>query len=374
MSGNVPYRRWSTEDQEQPPVTSVRELCALYDAGERTFKRAKLDGADLRGIQIPGASLLRASMKNAIMDGADLMHVQLKGANLTGAKMKRCRLIASDSIDTNFSGADLSGSDFTGTHFERAKFDKAVLSGALFNNVTLGRARLAGAYLDGVELSSADLCELDVRPLCDARKVKHLSPSTIDARTVMLSYSHPRLKRFMLDCGVPDLFAEYMIDCARALGEPLIRSMMQSTFISYGGPDEKFARKLYDALRSHSVITFFFPETATVGERIGDEVYKGIQNHDRVILVCSRNSLNRAGVLHEIQETFDREARDGGATYLLPITLDDYVFTDWSPTSPSLAERVRTRVVADFRKTSRSSTKFDAALSRLIDALKIKRP
>jgi hypothetical protein len=191
---------------------------------------------------------------------------------------------------------------------------------------------------------------------------------------VMRSYQHPGLKRFLLDCGVPAIFAEYMVDCARALREPLLRSMMQSTFISYGGPDERFARRLYDALREHQVTVFFFPVTATVGERIDNEVFQGIQEHDRVILVCSQASLDRPGVLNEIQETFDREARDGGATYLLPIMLDDYVLTGWKESQPSLAERVNRRVVADFRKAIRSRKAFDSALSRLVDALKKSRP
>lgn len=34
--------------------------------------------------------------------------------------------------------------------------------------------------------------------------------------------------------------------------------MMQSVFISFGGPDEAFARKLNEALHSNGVRTFFF--------------------------------------------------------------------------------------------------------------------
>lgn len=148
---------------------------------------------------------------------------------------------------------------------------------------------------------------------------------------------------------------------------------MQSTFISYGGPDEAFARKLYDALRAHHVIVFFFPETALVGERIDNEVFRRIQEHDRVLLVCSRHSLNRPGVINEIQETLDREARDGGATYLLPIMIDDYVLTGWGKTQPELAERIGRRIVADFRKAKRSKNAFDAAMARVLNALKRKR-
>lgn len=115
------------------------------------------------------------------------------------------------------------------------------------------------------------------------------------------------------------------------------------------------------------------PGHPTIGERIDSEVYQRIQEHDRVILVCSSKSLNRPGVLHEIQETFDREACDGGATYLLPVTLDDYVFRGWRATHPVLAERVGRRVVGDFRGTARSKKRFDEALARLLDALITKR-
>jgi hypothetical protein len=103
-------------------------------------------------------------------------------------------------------------------------------------------------------------------------------------------------------------------------------------------------------------------------------VFRKIQEHDRVLLVCSRNSLERVGVINEVQETFDREARDGGATYLLPITLDDYVFTGWKLTQPDLAERVGRRVVGDFQHALFDETAFNVALDRVIDALKKKRP
>jgi hypothetical protein len=158
------------------------------------------------------------------------------------------------------------------------------------------------------------------------------------------------------------------------MSESLWRILMQTTFISYGGPDEAFAQKLYDALKAHGVVTFFFPKSATVGERIDNEVFGRFQEHDRVILVCSRNSLDRPGVLNEIQETFDREARDGGATYFLPVTLDDYVFTGWRTTQPVLAERVGRRVVGDFRRAAHSRKEFVEALGRLLDALKTRQP
>jgi TIR domain len=150
--------------------------------------------------------------------------------------------------------------------------------------------------------------------------------------------------------------------------------LMNSTFISYGAPDEHFARKLYNSLKAHQVITFFFPVSAKAGERVSEEVYRQIQAHDRVLLICSRQSLRRAGVLNEMRETFAREFRDGGAAYLLPIMLDDYVLKGWRKVEPELAERVGGRVIADFRGTRKNERAYAASVSRVLDALRIRRP
>jgi hypothetical protein len=333
-----------------------------------------LDGAQLSGVNLTSASFYMSSMRNVDLSGATLQWVQLKGADLTSACLSNAMVNATDLIAANFTEADLSHADFTGASLNEANLSMANMTRAYFGNTTLSGAKLVGATLNYARVGGTHFDDVDISAFCDAARVKHVSPSFIDSRTVMKSYSHPKLKRFLVDCGVPEIFAEYMIDCARALGEPVLKSLMQSTFISYGGPDEPFARKLYDALRAHSVMVFFFPETATVGERIDNEVFRRIQEHDRVLLVCSQESLNRTGVINEIQETLDREARDGGATYLLPIMLDDYVLTGWRKTNSVLAERVGRRIVADFRKARHSKRAFDYAMARVIDALKTKRP
>ncbi|MDI1484829.1 toll/interleukin-1 receptor domain-containing protein [Polyangium sp. y55x31] len=99
---------------------------------------------------------------------------------------------------------------------------------------------------------------------------------------------------------------------------------------------------------------------------------KGVNEHDRVVLVCSKASLDRKGVLNEIEETLAREAREGGETYLIPIRLDDYVFTGWRPKREDIAQAIRDRVVADFEGADADPAKFDRALSQLLRALRIK--
>ncbi len=180
----------------------------------------------------------------------------------------------------------------------------------------------------------------------------------------------------MAACGVPWTFVEYMVDCAQAETAGDLRTLMQSTFISYGQPDEAFARRLYESLTSRRITVFYFPETARWGERLSNEIHAQLNSYDRVILLCSEGSLNRPGVRNEIQETFDREARDGGAPYLLPILLDGYLFASngWERVEPDLTRRVRARIAGDFRKTMTDPREYDRALNRLIDVLKKAKP
>lgn len=145
--------------------------------------------------------------------------------------------------------------------------------------------------------------------------------------------------------------------------------MLQSTFISYGTPDAAFAARLNEALTSRGITTFFFPKDAIPGQRLHRLMREGVNMHDRIILVCSAASLNRPGVLNEITEALQREAREGGRDHLIPITLDDYVFVAWKPEDPGLAQAIKDRVVADFRGADEHPDTFAAAVSRLIAAL-----
>ncbi len=141
-----------------------------------------------------------------------------------------------------------------------------------------------------------------------------------------------------------------------------------SVFISYGGPDEAFAEKLYHALRDKGLDVFFFPESATPGEKLHRTMSQAVYDYDRVLLICSRSSVARPGVLNELEQVLSREAREGGTELLMPVLLDDFVLTEWVPDRTDLARQVRDRVAADFRKASIDS-EFAKQLDRVLRAL-----
>lgn len=146
----------------------------------------------------------------------------------------------------------------------------------------------------------------------------------------------------------------------------------QSVFLSYGGPDEGFARLLYGVLCGNGVETFFFPESAVPGDRLSRTMSDGVLEYERVVLVCSEASLVRAGVLNELEQVLSREAAEGGAEILIPITIDDFLFSRWSPENKGhIARDIRARVVADFRGATERGDEFDARCRRLLQALEV---
>ncbi|PWY54779.1 hypothetical protein DGG96_15480 [Legionella qingyii] len=116
-----------------------------------------------------------------------------------------------------------------------------------------------------------------------------------------------------------------------------------SVAISYGGLDEDIADKLNDFLIQNGVKTWFYPEHSLPGEKLHRMMSNMINEADRVILLCSKSSLHRNGVLNELERILEREAREGASAILIPIALDKYVFEEWTPEKKDLADQIRTR-------------------------------
>jgi hypothetical protein len=187
---------------------------------------------------------------------------------------------------------------------------------------------------------------------------------------------------FLMGIEKTQIFLDYLegfqdSDLAQITPRPAISSPglqevlgnLQSVFISYGGPDERFATKLNDALKRVGVHTFFFPDDAPPGAKLHRVMREGVNQFERIVLICSRNSLDRPGVANEIEESLQREAREGGRAVLMPVAIDDYVFGEWTPNNADVALALRDRVIADFRNTKEDPAAFERALGRVVAAL-----
>jgi len=145
--------------------------------------------------------------------------------------------------------------------------------------------------------------------------------------------------------------------------------MHSSVFISYGGPDERIATAINEYLRANTVKTWFFAVDALPGQKLHRVMSDGVASHDRVLLICSRASLERSGVLNELERVLEREAREGGAEIIIPISIDDYVFKDWAPARSDIANQIRSRVITTV-PTTIGSPEFNDSLQKVLAALK----
>lgn len=143
--------------------------------------------------------------------------------------------------------------------------------------------------------------------------------------------------------------------------------MHKTLFISYGGPDEDVVKQINSNIKSKGVTTWFFPDDAQPGHKIHRVMHNGVNSHDQVLLVCSKNSLTRPGVLNEIERVLEREAKEGGSEILIPVTIDDYVYSDWAPERSDIASQVRSRVIT---KIETDGKEFDQSIDKIVKALK----
>ncbi len=333
---------WDEPEGYVPP-RSAEELLERYGTGERYFREADLQRTELRY-----ANLQYANLQSANLNGANLQFVNFQSANLNRAGLQ-C-------------------ADFRCADLQRANLQSANLNGA-----NLSGAKLQGTDFQFAHLVNTNLSNTNIESICEQvhRAPYSIAVCMVDWRTVARSLKAPNLHSTLLKLGIPNVFATYMIDCAKSMDSMELFTMLQSVFISYGGPDEDFAEKLRDALKANGVNTFFFPDDAIPGQRLHRVMFKGVNEHDRIVLICSKSSLTRPGVVNEIEQTIQREAREGGKEVLIPIRLDGFVFgNEWAPDRPDLRQNICDRVVANFRGTDTDEDKFQTAVGKLLLALR----
>ncbi len=356
------------------------------------LNRAYLNGADLFGANLFGAQLYQADLYQANLTGANLIDANLFKADLSGADLTEANLTGADLIDADLSGADLTEANLTGADLIEANLSGAKLTGADLTGANLIDADLSGAKLTGADLTDADLsgANLTGANLVDANlnnsQIGHTifglaelgtcigletvevhSPCVIDFQTLKASKNIP--KSFLLKIGLPELYIDYLPDF---YSDSLT---FFPSFLSHSWKNKEFARKLYEALIAKGVNVFFDEKKMKPGDDLYESISKGIQYYDKMILVCSKESLTESWwVDRELDRVLKKERelfkeRGQRINLLIPITIDDYVFS-WNGAK---GEEVRRYVIGDFKQWQ-DETKFEKALNDLIHALNVERP
>ena len=160
---------------------------------------------------------------------------------------------------------------------------------------------------------------------------------------------------------MPEGFVQFARDLVVA-EEPI---QFYSCFISHSTRDSAFCDRLYTDLRANDVRVWYFPRDARWGESVWAEIDKSIQLNDKLILVCSRDSLTSEPVMREIERCLAREDRER-RNILFPITIDDYVFAEWEH---ERKQDVLRKVVGEFRNWQ-DPDRYAPALQTLLLALR----
>lgn len=396
-------------------VEVVKRGVAAISEWRRKYPKQTLNliGADLSKVRLSGASLLGAQLVKADLSKADLSEANLSHANLSDADLHESKLLRANLSDAYLAGAnlidaDLSGACLHGANLAYVNLIKADLHGANLSDaeffeskLTMANLRgvsLLGAVLSYIDLTFADLSEADLSNAdltgakfvysdlsgskfndakmsnttfgsCNLAKcvglktVKHEGPSNIDLRTLEKSFRGAgncftsELETFFLNSGISKEFLE-------TLKKTLAEVKYCSSFVCYGQPDLKFAETLVKDLKARGASCWLYSMDATPGERTWREITQKRREAEKIIVICSAQSLVRNGVLKEIEEQIDEDPEK-----IVPISVDNL----WKQNGFSVKRGQRDlkpflleRNYADFIDKS----KYEVSLKRLLKGLK----
>jgi uncharacterized protein YjbI with pentapeptide repeats len=339
---------------------------------------ADLTGAYLCGAVLNDANLSDANLSDAILSGAELRNANLTGANLTGAHCNRTILNNADLSGADLSGADLCNANLNNTKLCNANITRAKFSGADLSNANLSRSKLSetdfsGANFSRTVLHDADFAnasmyttiftntDLSVAKGLDS--VRHKGSSEISISTLYKSGGNIP-EAFLRGCGVPDTFITF----ARSLVGTAID--FYSCFISFTEADDAISERLHNDLQAAGVRCWRWKEDAKWGKTLMRSIDEAVRVYDRLVVICSEQSLNSPAVIREIERALQKEddlARQGKESEVLfPIRIDDYIFTGWNHHRKA---DVLAKNVGDFRNWH-EPTKYKGNLDRLLRDLK----
>jgi uncharacterized protein YjbI with pentapeptide repeats len=306
-----------------------------------------LSATDLSGVNLRGSNLSVTNLRGADLSRVNMIEVDLGGAFLEGANLSQADLNSADLYVANLRGADLS-------------------------HVDLGFANVIGTHLENATLEEAEIgftrfADNDLSAVIGLETVRHSFPSSIGIDTIYMSKGNiPEV--FLRGAGVPEDFIVYM----RSLSGRDIE--FYSCFISFTESDDLFAQRLYNDLQEAGIRCWRWKEDAKWGKALMRSIDEAVRTYDKLIVICSEQSLNSPAVIREIERALQKEdelARHGDdSEVLFPIRLDDYIFDGWNHHRKA---DVITKTIGDFRQWKNSEIYYNA-LNRLIRDLQAEKP
>ncbi len=344
-----------------------------------------LSGAELSGLKLEDAPLGPVNLHRAVVMESNLARSRLEisssystfhsvvlsraalgGSSFVGATFRFCELNEIEAADSTFSFCNfysciMRGADLRRTDLENSQFDGSIISGVDFAGAHLGSASFAGCNLSNV----SGLTSVDLHRACSI-SIDALSETLVRSG----GFFSGEMTEFLTRAGVPSPLLDSL---PRLISQDPIQFF--SCFVSYGDEDKDLALKLYRDLQQRGLRCWMYQEDAMVGRGVWANIDQAIELHDKVIVVCSEDSLARPGVQREIERALAKEdvlrkSRDeAGDTetdvdVLVPVRVDQAIFS-WN--HPRRND-VTSKHVGDFREWA-NAERYEAEFARLLTAL-----
>jgi hypothetical protein len=319
------------------------------DLSGANLSRALLSGADARLANLSGTSLIHAKLDDATMSGALLVQADLERAflfhtNLSGADLTRANLDEANLTEADLSLADLRGASLANANLTRANLTGTKLSGANFTNATMGLTVFGNT---------------DLSLVAGLDSTVHVGPSVIGIDTIYRSRGAIP-ENFLRRAGLPAQILPQLTELPRESAEIVL------CFIVFSTEDQQFSERLSADLLGAGVSTWQLPADAGWSEWAWAEVNWVSRTYDKLVLVCSRSSLQNDRVLSEIDSALKVEVNER-REIILPVVIDDYIFQSWEDIS---RDTIINRIVSDFREHDETGDTYEIALSNLIAKIK----
>jgi TIR domain-containing protein/pentapeptide repeat protein len=341
--------------------------------------RPDLDGADLPNqdltdIDLSDASLYGVNFAGVILCGAKLRNADLRFATFTGAGIYRdplTSLFHPRASGNHALWANLAGADFRDANLYRADLRDADLSDAILSGANLSRTEMGWTALNGTRFASSVLART-VFVQTSLANARHLDTCVfedrvvLDYQTLLASADVPH--SFLRGCGIPNSLIGLLPGLARKASRESC-----SCFISYSHADVKFARRLTSGLQKRGVRCWVDERDLPAGADILEALNKAIDQHDRVLLCCSKSSLGRAWVDSEIAKALAKERdlmnRSGRKmNVIVPLDLDGFLLDGYEG---GPASELRRRSALRFCGWQTNSRVFPKQLNLLVESLAI---
>lgn len=348
----------------------------------------------LRSASLRGIDLRYSDLRNSDLSGIDLRY-----SNLRSVKLKGSDLSDSDLRGADLSNSDLSNSDLSGIYLSDVDLRDSNLRSADLSNANLSDANLINANLRGVDLSDANLSDTNfnsvilgqtlffhtnLKDALNLDKIRHTSQSSLDSKSIQKVWKLPI--KFLRGVGLsdyeikalnllnPEINDTQVVDLTDKIYHLRSSGVIQyySCFISYSHTDKEFAKKLNDNLQERGIRIWLDEHQLLPGENIIDGVDRGIKVYDKVILICSKSSLNSWWVDNEIDKAIEKEKQlwrknKKKTNAIIPIDIDGFIRNgNWDDGKKN---QITNRVIESFEGWKNPGFNFSERLDRIIKAL-----